>query len=162
MGVSGAGKSTLGHALGAALGWKFVEGDALHPSANVAKMAAGVPLDDTDRGPFLENVAAALLAHGDEGVVASCSALRRRYRDLLRGRAGPIVFVLPMLERTGLAERLAGRARHFMPVGLLDSQLATLDPPAPDEDVITVDGMLPTDVQVAAVLDAMELRARGG
>ena len=152
MGVSGAGKSTLGRALADALGYGFVEGDALHPAANVAKMAAGIPLDDADRWPFLENVAAALVAGRGAGVVASCSALKRGYRDLLRSRAGPITFVLPMLDRAGLEGRIAGRAGHFMPASLLDSQLATLDPPGADENAIIVDGTLAVTAQVCAVL----------
>jgi gluconokinase len=162
MGVSGAGKSTLGSALGDALGYRFVEGDALHPPANVAKMAAGIPLDDADRQSFLGNVAAALATHRDEGVVASCSALKRAYRDLLRRSAGPIVFVLPMLDRAALARRLSGRAGHFMPAALLDSQLATLEPPAADEDAIMVDGTLPIEAQVAAVLAALGQGPLGG
>jgi len=162
MGVSGAGKSTLGRALGDALGFRFVEGDALHPAANVAKMAVGIPLDDADRRPFLENVAAALVAHREAGVVASCSALKRGYRDLLRERAGPIAFVLPMLDRATLAARLAGRAGHFMPPALLDSQIAALDPPAADENAITVDGALPIAAQVAAVLAALGRGPLGG
>jgi gluconokinase len=155
MGVSGAGKSTLGRALGDALGYRFVEGDALHPAANVAKMAAGIPLDDADRRPFLENVAAALAVYRGEGVVASCSALKRGYRDLLRSRAGPIVFVLPMIDRAGLAARLSRRVDHFMPAALLDNQLATLDPPAADENAVTVDGALPIEAQVSAVLASL-------
>lgn len=162
MGVSGAGKSTLGQALADALGCRFVEGDALHPAANVAKMAAGIPLDDADRRPFLENVAAALAARRGDGVVASCSALKRGYRDLLRSIAGPIVFVLPTLTRETLAARIAARAHHFMPAALLDSQLATLDPPGPDENAVTVDGTLPIEVQVAAVLTAIGQPPQGG
>jgi gluconokinase len=162
MGVSGAGKSTLGKAIGDALGFRFVEGDALHPAANVAKMAAGIPLDDVDRGPFLENVAAALALYRTDGVVASCSALKRSYRDLLRRGAGPILFVLPLLDPADLAARLAGRTGHFMPATLLASQLATLDPPAADEDAIVIDGTLPTEAQVTAVLAAMALRPPGG
>jgi len=161
MGVSGAGKSTLGEALGNALGVRFVEGDALHPAANVTKMAAGIPLNDADRIPFLENVAAALAQYRDEGVVASCSALKRSYRDRLRRGAGPLLFVLPLLGREDLVDRLAHRAGHFMPASLLASQLDTLDPPAADEDAITVDGRLSTDAQVQAVLAALKIRPPG-
>jgi gluconokinase len=152
MGVSGAGKSTLGRALAEALGWKFVEGDTLHPSANVAKMAAGKPLDDEDRWPFLDNVAQAIVASGDSGIVVSCSALKRSYRDFIRARTGPVTFVLPMLSREALQARMEQRRDHFMPLALLDSQLTTLESPQPGEDVIVVDGAASTEEQVARVL----------
>lgn len=155
MGVSGCGKSTLGRALAAQLDWRFVEGDDLHPPANIAKMAAGQPLDDADRRPFLEAVARALAAGADQGIVVSCSALKRRYRDLLCARGGNPVFVLPVLDRTALALRLAARHDHFMPAGLLDSQLASFEPPDADEAIIRVDGLLPAAAQVAAVLAAL-------
>jgi gluconokinase len=151
MGVSGAGKTTLGRALAAALGSQFVEGDTLHPPANVAKMAAGVPLDDADRRPFLESVAAALAAGRERGIVVTCSALKRRYRDLLRAAVPDAVFVLPTVERDALAARLATRHNHYMPASLLDSQLATLEPPTADERAIIVDGGEPTQSQVARV-----------
>ena len=159
MGVSGCGKSTLARALSERLGWRFVEGDTLHPPANVAKMAAGIALDDDDRLPFLEAVAQALVESRDRGVVASCSALKRRYRDLIRARAGAVTFVLPDLTRAQLAARLAQRSDHFMPVSLLDSQLATLEPPGPDESALRVEGTAPTDTQVAAILHALGLPA---
>jgi len=161
MGVSGCGKSTLGSALAAALGWCFVEGDEMHPPENVAKMAAGVPLTDTDRQPFLERVAAAIEAHRPDGVVASCSALKRGYRDLLRARAGRLTFVLPLLDRDTLLGRLSGRAEHFMPASLLDSQLATLELPDPEERAILVDGAASTRRQVEDVLAALGLQSRG-
>jgi len=162
MGVSGAGKSTLGQALADELGVRFVEGDSLHPAANVAKMAAGIPLDDADRWPFLNEVATALSANRAEGVVVSCSALKRSYRDLLRSNAGPIIFILPFLDRATLSGRLASRSGHFMPSALLDSQLATLDPPAADEEAVTVDGTLPVEAQVAAVRTALAQRPLSG
>ncbi len=155
MGVSGCGKSTLGQALAARLGTPFIEGDALHPPANIAKMAAGLPLDDRDRQPFLEAVAQALRAAGP-GAVAACSALKRQYRDLLRSRAGCVTFVLPTMDRTLLAARINIRQNHFMPVTLLDSQLATLETPTPDEQAICIDGSLPTTAQVEAVLAALK------
>lgn len=155
MGVSGCGKSTLGRALAAALGWRFVEGDTLHPEANVAKMAAGRALDDADRQPFLERVAATLHAGGPEGIVVSCSALKRRYRDLIRAGAGDVCFVLPELDRARVAGRLALRRGHFMPAALLDSQFADFEPPDPDEHAIRVDGAAGTDTQVTAVLGAL-------
>jgi carbohydrate kinase (thermoresistant glucokinase family) len=151
MGPSGCGKSTLGAALAARLGVPFIEGDALHPPENLAKMAAGVPLDDADRAPFLDAVGAALAAR-PEGAVASCSALRRTYRDRLRARAGRVAFVLPLAPRAVLAARLAGRAGHFMPASLLDSQMATLERPGADELACVVDAAAPPDAQVAAAL----------
>ncbi|MEP6883227.1 MAG: gluconokinase [Gammaproteobacteria bacterium] len=159
MGVSGCGKSTLGRALAAALDWRFVEGDALHPPANIVKMAAGIPLQDEDRWPFLEHVAQAIIAGRPSGMVVSCSALKRSYRDFLRERVGKVTFLLPVTDRERLVARLAQRPHHFMPVSLLDSQLATLESPAADEAAILVDGAAATDAQVAYVLAA--LRSRG-
>jgi carbohydrate kinase (thermoresistant glucokinase family) len=156
MGVSGAGKSTLARALAQALGWKFVEGDDLHPQANLAKMAAGIPLTDADRWPFLHAVAFAIAQNRANGVVVSCSALKRSYRDFIREHAaGPITFVLPELTRAQLLERLQQRTAHFMPVSLLDSQLATFQQPAADEHAIIVDGAHSTHVQVANTLAAL-------
>ena len=155
MGVSGSGKTTLGRALAARLGVPFVEGDDLHPQSNVRKMAAGQPLDDADRQPFLENVAKQLIAHGDSGVVISCSALKRSYRDLLRARAGEISFVLPQVGREELLRRLAARPGHFMPASLLDSQLATLEPPGPDEHGIAIEGSFNVSQQIEQVLTSM-------
>jgi carbohydrate kinase (thermoresistant glucokinase family) len=155
MGVSGCGKSTLARALADRLTLPFVEGDALHPPENIAKMAAGIPLDDADRQPFLEAVGDALQA-ADPGAVAACSALKHRYRDLLRDRAGPLRFVLPDMDRAMLAARMTARQDHFMPAALLDSQLATLELPSPDEQAICIDGSLPTAAQVDAVLAALK------
>ena len=152
MGVSGCGKSTLARALAETLGFRFVEGDDLHSPANLAKMTAGIPLDDDDREPFLLAVADAL--RGGR-VVAACSALKRRYRDLIRREAGATTFVLPLAEPVIVSARLASRARHFMPATLLDSQFAALEPPHPDEDAILVDAELPCADQVAAVIDAL-------
>lgn len=151
MGVAGSGKSTLGRALAAALDWQFVEGDLLHPPGNIAKMAAGIPLDDDDRRPFLAGVAAALVSGRDRGVVVACSALKRSHRDFLREAAGDVVFVLPAIGRDALAARLLARHDHFMPASLLDSQLALLEPPSADEHAIVVDGNSPTTAQVAQV-----------
>ena len=157
MGVSGSGKTTLATVLSQRLGWTLQEGDALHPPENVAKMAGGTPLTDADRWPWLDRIAAwidARLAAGENGIV-TCSALRRAYRDrIIGGRPGVrLVFVhgAPDL----LAARLAARRGHFMPPGLLASQLATLEPPAPEEHAIVVDAAPPPDAQAAAVIAAL-------
>ena len=156
MGVSGCGKSTLGRELATALDVPFVEGDTLHPQANVAKMRRGIPLDDRDREPFLARVADALVAARPRGAVVSCSALKRSYRDLIRTRAGAVVFVWPRLERAELAARLEQRRDHYMPVSLLDSQLAALEPPAEDEQAIVLDGAEPTAAQAAHALAVLD------
>lgn len=161
MGVSGCGKSTLGHALADALGWRFVEGDELHPPANIAKMAAGIALDDAARLPFLERVAEAIAAEPQRGVVATCSALKRSYRDLIRARAGDVTFVLPQLPPEALAARVNRRTSHFMPPSLLASQLATLEIPDSGEQAVFVDGEATIDAQVALVLAELRMRPEG-
>lgn len=139
MGVSGSGKSTVAERLAAEHGWDFLEGDLLHPAANRAKMAGGTPLDDEDRRPWLEAIAAWIADHlraGRNGVVA-CSALRRVYRDRLR-QAGPGVrFIYLRVPRPTLFERMTHR-QHYMPASLLDSQLATLEEPGADEGAVCV------------------------
>lgn len=138
MGVASCGKTTLGEALARELGVKFVEGDALHPEANIAKMTAGIPLTDEDRWPWLQHVGEAL--RGEEGVIAACSALRRAYRDRLREAAGrPVSFLFLDGTSEVLAARIAARKNHFMPPSLLDSQLATLEPPGADEMALRLD-----------------------
>jgi gluconokinase len=145
MGVSGCGKTTVGRALADARGAVFIDADDLHPPENVARMAAGVPLDDEARAPWLDAVAAAIAARTEAGdeVVVACSALTRSYRDRLRA-AGPLRFVLLDAPEPVLRERLAERAGHFMPASLLADQLDTLERPGPDEpDAVVVDGSLP-------------------
>ncbi|UNZ18321.1 gluconokinase [Streptomyces sp. 891-h] len=139
MGVAGTGKTTVGRLLAEALGVPYAEADAFHPPANVAKMSAGTPLDDTDRAPWLDAIGA--WAHGREGRggVVSCSALKRAYRDRLRAAAPGIVFVHLTGDRALIGRRMAERADHFMPVALLDSQFATLEPLAPDEPGVVID-----------------------
>lgn len=157
MGVSGSGKSTVAALLAARLGRDFLEGDDVHPAANVAKMAAGVPLDDADRAPWLDALARWIrerTAAGRPGVL-SCSALTRGYRDVLR-TGGPVVFVHLTGSRDELARRMAARVGHFMPATLLDSQLAVLEPPGPDEDAVTVPIAATPDEQVRAVVDALD------
>jgi gluconokinase len=136
MGVSGSGKSLIGAQLARALDVEFVEGDDLHPSENVTRMAAGIPLTDDDRHGWLVAIAARLrdAKRAGAGLVVSCSALKRRYRDLLRSvGTADVRFVYLAGSRAMLAERLANRRGHFMPPALLDSQLAILEEPSPDE-----------------------------
>jgi gluconokinase len=138
MGVSGAGKSTVGMELARLLGIDFEDADALHPETNVAKMAAGTPLTDADRAPWLFAVGG-LLAASQHGLVVACSALKRVYRDAIRAAAPDTVFVLLSVPRAELSDRVANRPGHFMPVSLLDSQLETLEPLEADESGVVVD-----------------------
>ncbi|MEV7181682.1 gluconokinase [Kitasatospora sp. NPDC093679] len=135
MGVSSSGKSTLGSALAARLGVPFLEGDALHSPENVHKMAAGRPLTDEDREPWLAALADRIRqwADADRGGVVTCSALKRAYRDRLRRTGARIWFLELDLAPEVAARRIAARTGHFMPPGLLDSQYATLEPLAADE-----------------------------
>jgi gluconokinase len=139
MGVSGTGKSTVAQLLAERLGWELQEGDDLHPPANVEKMAAGIPLADDDRWPWLGLVAGwidARRARGTHGVI-TCSALKRAYRDRL---ARPdVVFVHLSGDRDTIAARLGQRAGHFMPPSLLDSQLSTLEPLQEDERGVVIE-----------------------
>ena len=139
MGVSGSGKSTLGAALAHALSVPFLEGDAFHPPENVARMAAGVALTDADREGWLRSLAEQLRRHDEKGVVLSCSALKRRYRDTLRSGAPDMALIYLSGPPEVVAQRMAGRSGHYMPPSLLTSQLATLEPPQADEDAITLD-----------------------
>jgi gluconokinase len=139
-GVSGSGKTTVGALLAGRLGWRFTDADDFHPAANVAKMRAGVPLTDEDRWPWLRVIAAWMderIAAGEPAVV-TCSALKRSYRDLLLdGRPqARMVFLAP--DREELARRLTARHGHFFPERLLGSQFADLEPPQPEEHVVTV------------------------
>jgi gluconokinase len=141
MGVSGAGKSTVGNALAALLGVDFVDADALHPEANVTKMAAGTPLTDADRWPWLDLVGAALADASQTGRVVACSALKRTYRDAIRAAAPTTRFVHLSVPRAALTDRVASRADHFMPASLIDSQLETLEPLESDEPGVRVDSV---------------------
>lgn len=136
MGVAGSGKTTIGAAFARALATPFLEGDELHPPANVQRMAQGIPLTDADRRPWLLAIAQHLrdAQRAGLGLVVTCSALKRSYRDLLRAAGGAALqFVHLTGDRDVIAERLAGRRGHFMPASLLDSQFAALEEPAPDE-----------------------------
>ncbi|MET9377033.1 gluconokinase [Streptomyces sp. NPDC002992] len=139
MGVAGTGKTTIGPLVADALGVPYAEGDDFHPAANVAKMSAGIPLDDADRGPWLDAIGR--WAHGREGRggVVSSSALKRIYRDRLRAAAPGLVFLHLTGSRELIEERMAERRGHFMPTALLDSQFATLQPLQDDEAGVAVD-----------------------
>ena len=137
MGVSGAGKTTVGIALAERLGLRFEDADALHPAANVAKMAAGTPLTDADRAPWLQIVGQRIAASPD-GIVMACSALREIYRDQIRAAAPEAVFVLLTVDESTLTDRVANRPGHFMPASLVHSQLDTLEPLSPGEIGVTV------------------------
>ena len=161
MGVSGSGKSTLAKALAEALNTHFVEGDALHPPHNVARMAAGIALTDADRHGWLQAVADQLVnaTAGTGGVVVSCSALKRSYRDLLRAAAPDLRLVFLHGPPALLRERLATRVGHYMPASLLQSQLDTLEPPAPDEHPIALDTARPLAELVAHAVQQLEATA---
>ena len=151
MGVCGCGKTTTGEALAAELGWPFLDADAFHPEANVEKMRAGIPLDDTDRWPWLDRIADELrnvLARGGHAVLA-CSALKGAYRDRIRA-AGDVRFVHLAGDFDTIAARLAARKHRYMPATLLASQFAALEPP---RDALQVDIRLEIAEQVASIRD---------
>jgi gluconokinase len=157
MGVSGSGKSTIGQALANALGLDFIDGDDLHPRANKEKMAAGHPLDDEDRAPWLEIIAERIGAElaEDNPIVVACSALKRRYRTQLISYAPSTVFIHLSGQRDIVAERQAHRNHEYMPNSLLDSQFATLEPLEADERSIVVDLAQTPDDMVRFVKDKL-------
>lgn len=154
MGPSGSGKSTVGACLAETVGARFVDGDDLHPAANVRKMAAGIPLDDRDREPWLRLVGETL--QGEERIVIACSALKRVYRDLIRAQAPETFFAELAIGRAVLEDRMRLRADHFMPPALLDSQLQTLESLEADEPGIRVDET--ADVRTASAVIAAAAR----
>lgn len=139
MGVAGTGKTTIGPLVAARLGVPYAEGDDFHPAANVAKMSAGIPLDDADRWPWLDAIGAWAHGRAGRGGVVSSSALKRSYRDRLRAAAPGLVFLHLTGDRTLIERRMAERRGHFMPAALLDSQFATLQPLGADEAGVAVD-----------------------
>ena len=158
MGVSGCGKTSVAEGLAASLGAAFIEGDSLHPAANVDKMSHGIALTDEDRWPWLDTVGRAMadVLAGNGSVVVSCSALKKAYRDRLRFSAGgELAFVFLKGSRELLMSRMAAREGHFMPVSLLDSQLATLQDPSGEPGVVTVDIDASIDAIVASALDGL-------
>lgn len=161
MGVSGAGKSTVGALLAERLGWGFEDGDAFHPPENVAKMSAGTPLTDEDRGPWLRAIAARIARARAEGagVVIACSALKRAYRDLLRDGHGDLRFLHLTGEPALIMARQAARTGHYMPASLVASQFATLELPETEADVIDLD--VDPEPAVIAQKAVAALRRRG-
>ncbi|MEU6574581.1 gluconokinase [Streptomyces sp. NPDC046805] len=158
MGVAGTGKTTIGPLLADRLGVPYAEGDDFHPQANIAKMSAGIPLDDADRWPWLDAIGA--WAHGRAGLggVVSSSALKRAYRDRLRVAAPGVVFVHLTGDRKLIEDRMSHRQGHFMPTALLDSQFATLQPLEVDEAGVAVDvSGGPEEITERAVLALAEL-----
>lgn len=163
-GVSGSGKTSVGRALAERLGWDYVEADDHHGAENKAKMARGEPLTDDDRAPWLASLRRAMDASLGDGrpVVVTCSALRRRYRDVLVGGRPDAALVLLHAPEATLAARLGGRSGHFFDPRLLASQLATLELPAPDEDVRVLDATLPSEALVARIVADLGLGVRAG
>jgi gluconokinase len=151
MGVAGTGKTTVGTRLAQARGVEYAEADTFHSQANIEKMSAGIPLTDDDRWPWLHAIAHWIRAHQDTGGVVSSSALKRRYRDVLR-RGGDVWFLHLNGPRDVIAERMQHRAGHFMPVSLLDSQLADLEPLAADERGLVADIRATPDQLVSRAL----------
>ena len=159
MGVAGSGKTVIGAALAQALGIEFVEGDEYHSAENVERMSRGIPLTDDDRAQWLRSLAVRIreASRAGAGLVMSCSALKRSYRDILRAAASDLHFVFLKGERALIAERISTRRGHFMPSSLLDSQLDTLEEPAPDEKAWVCDiRRSPQDLVAALVKRASE------
>jgi gluconokinase len=159
MGVSGCGKTTVAAILAGRLGWRFEEGDAMHPQSNIEKMAAGHPLTDDDRAPWLEKVARWVeerLDAGENGLI-TCSALKRSYRDVINRRGSGVVFVFLAGSKETIAARLAVRHGHFMPSSLLDSQFADLEEPSSDEPAMRVDTGPPADAIAQGILEKLGL-----
>jgi len=162
MGVSGSGKSTVAGILAGQLGWDLEEGDDLPPPANVAKMSAGTPLTDQDRWPWLDKVAEWITEHTAAGLpgIITCSALKRIYRDRMRG--DHVIFVHLTGDRDTINQRISARQDHFMPPALLDTQIATLEAPAPDENVLEVNLGRPPAEEAAEIITRLALRPEPG
>jgi gluconokinase len=165
-GPAGSGKTTVGRELARTLGWTYHEGDDFHPAGNVEKMRSGVALRDEDRKPWLDTLRRVVAQHISEGssAVLSCSALKRSYRAALLpddAEPGTVHFVYLRAERAVLVERLKQRSGHFFPAGLLDSQLADLQAPGPDEAVSEIDATRPVELTVAQILKELRLRPAG-
>jgi gluconokinase len=157
MGVSGSGKSTVGALLAARLHWEFADGDSFHPPANIDKMRRGIPLDDEDRWPWLRAIAAFVDRTRQAGghCIIACSALKRRYRDVLIGARKDVRLVYLKGEEAVVARRIATRKEHFMPARLLHSQFGALEEPGPEEKPITVSLAPEPGVIVAAIISEL-------
>ena len=159
MGVAGSGKTTIGEALAHAISATYVDGDQLHPGANIAKMSAGIPLADADRWPWLARVGE-ILKPGTTPVIVGCSALKRAYRDFITERAGaPVLFIYLDGSRELISRRMHERTGHFMPTKLLDSQFAALEVPGKDENAIAVPIGAPLEAIVADITAKLGERA---
>jgi gluconokinase len=162
MGVAGCGKTLVGSALAQTLGWTYVEGDLLHPPANVQRMASGLPLTDEHRWGWLDAIGQEI-AHSQQhgaGAVAACSALKRAYRDRLRRYSRRLLFVYLEIDRETAAERVAARKGHFMPASLVDSQFAALEPPGRGEMAVTLDARRPVAELVGEAAAALGSRGQ--
>jgi gluconokinase len=163
-GVSGSGKTTVGALLAGRLGWRFADADAFHPAANIAKMRAGIPLTDADRGPWLQAITAWMderIAR-DEPAVITCSALKRAYRDALLGGRPQAQMIFLSVDREEAARRLAARHGHFFPAGLLSSQFDALEPPQPGEARVTVMPSSHDPAETVAAIIAVVRPGEGG
>jgi len=159
MGVSGVGKTTVAQALADRIGGRYIEADEYHPPENIAAMAAGTPLTDAMRHPWLDALAVAMqqarTSQPDTPVVVACSALKRSYRDILRAKNPDAITVYLAADPDTIRARITGRKDHFMPPILLDSQLDTLEPPAPDETCVTIDASCSPDISVGQIKEAL-------
>ncbi|MCA4132310.1 gluconokinase [Arthrobacter sp. M4] len=160
MGVSGSGKSTVAGVLAGRLGWELAEGDDLHPESNVAKMQSGQPLTDDDRWPWLERVADWIREHTASGTpgIITCSALKKRYRDVLRGEG--VVFVFLQGSKEHISGRLASRHGHFMPPALLESQFEALEEPTEDENFISLSVAASPSEEAQEVIERLSLEPK--
>jgi gluconokinase/shikimate kinase len=162
MGVSGSGKSTVAGVVAGRLGWDLAEGDDLHPEVNVAKMQAGIPLTDEDRWPWLEGIAFWIRQHTESGRpgVITCSALKKRYRDVLRGEG--VVFVFLQGSKDKISGRLASRHGHFMPPALLESEFDALEAPTEDENHISLCVSATPAEEAQEIIDTLALGNAAG
>lgn len=158
MGVSGCGKSTVGEGLAQRIGWRFVEGDGLHPSENVAKMAAGQALDDADRAGWLDTLGECLARarQAEQGLVISCSALKRAYRDRLRHGDDRTLFVHLSGSPELIAQRVAARTHQYMPASLLESQFAALQAPDAAEQALVLDVQQPPTLLIETIVQHLQ------
>lgn len=162
MGISGSGKSTVAGLLAGQLGWDLEEGDDLHPQENIDKMSSGQALDDDDRAPWLDTISSWIIEHTMAGVpgIITCSALKRKYRDVLREHN--VIFVHLTGSKDLIGRRLATRHDHYMPPSLLDSQVATLEAPGDDEQAITIDAGRAAAEEAAEIVRRLRLSPRPG